>query len=417
MADIVITKSSEEPGVKHLKVEVPVEMVDAAEKKAATYYAKRVKLPGFRKGKVPHNVIKKKFPEAIQENVIRELVEASWKAALDQEDLEPIAEPQVKDLKLESGSPLTFQLSVAVKPELELSRIGGFKLTRKITSVTDAMVDMQLEAMQRQRAPWVPVEGEKPISGDLASFTITPIEDGEPLENNQYQVVLGEGQALPDIEDQIMRMVPEETGDAKVKFPDDFPDESKRGESRTIRVELHEVKRQQLPELTDEFAREVGDFDSVDALKSTVRSDLEAEARREGDAEVRRQLISEIETANAVEAPRPMVQRVMSAFAQAYQVPDDQLEKFASEFAPVAERQVKRDLIVDHIAEQQGLKATEEDLDDRIAEIAKKQDSDPGKVYASLEKAKRLTELERSITDEKVFKYLEEQSTITDETS
>jgi trigger factor len=417
MADIVITKSSEEPGVKHLKVEVPVEMVDAAEKKAATYYAKRVKLPGFRKGKVPHNVIKKKFPEAIQENVIRELVEASWKAALDQEDLEPIAEPQVKDLKLESGSPLTFQLSVAVKPELELSRIGGFKLTRKIVPVTDAMVDMQLEAMQRQRAPWVPVEGEQPISGDLASFTITPIEDGEPLENNQYQVVLGEGQALPDIEDQIMRMVPEETADAKVRFPDDFPDESKRGESRTIRVELHEVKRQQLPELTDEFAREVGDFDSVDALKSTVRSDLEDEARRDGDAEVRRQLISEIETANAVEAPRPMVQRVMSAFAQAYQVPDDQLEKFAAEFAPVAERQVKRDLIVDHIAEQQGLKATEEDLDDRIAEIAKKQDSDPGKVYASLEKAKRLTELERSITDEKVFEYLEAQSTTTDETS
>ena len=270
MADIVITKSSEEPGVKHLKVEVPVEMVDAAEKKAATYYARRVKLPGFRKGKVPHNVIKKKFPEAIKENVVRELVEASWKAALDQEDMEPIAEPQVKDLKLESGSPLTFQLSVAVKPELELSRIGGFKLTRKITSVTDAMAGMQLEAMQRQRAPWVPVEGEKPISGDLASFTITPIEDGEPLENNQYQVVLGEGQALPDIEDQIMRMVPEETGDAKVKFPDDFPDESKRGESRTIRVELHEVKRQQLPELTDEFAREVGDFDSVDTLKSVV---------------------------------------------------------------------------------------------------------------------------------------------------
>jgi trigger factor len=417
MADIVITKSSEEPGVKHLKVEVPVEMVDAAEKKAATYYAKRVKLPGFRKGKVPHNVIKKKFPEAIQENVIRELVEASWKAALDQEDLEPIAEPQVKDLKLESGSPLTFQLSVAVKPELELSRIGGFKLTRKIVPVTDAMVDMQLEAMQRQRAPWVPVEGEQPISGDLASFTITPIEDGEPLEDNQYQVVLGEGQALPDIEDQIMRMVPEETADAKVRFPDDFPDESKRGESRTIRVELHEVKRQQLPELTDEFAREVGDVDSVDALKSTVRSDLEDEARRDGDAEVRRQLISEIETANAVEAPRPMVQRVMSAFAQAYQVPDDQLEKFAAEFAPVAERQVKRDLIVDHIAEQQGLKATEEDLDDRIAEIAKKQDSDPGKVYASLEKAKRLTELERSITDEKVFEYLEAQSTTTDETS
>ncbi|UCD23277.1 MAG: trigger factor [Gemmatimonadota bacterium] len=417
MVDIVITQSGEEPGVKHLKVEVPVDMVNAAEKKAANYYAKRVKLPGFRKGKVPQNVIKKKFPEAIQENVIRELVEASWKAALDQEELEPIAEPQVKELKFESGAPLTFQMSVAVKPELELSRVGGFKLTRKIPSVTDAMVSTQLEEMQRQRAPWVPVEEDRPKKGDLASVTITPIENGEPQEGSQYQVVLGEGQALPDIEDQIMQMMPGETADAKVSFPDDFPDESKRGDSRTVRVELHEVKRQELPELTDEFAREVGDFDSLVALQSAVRSDLEAEARREGDAEVRRQLIDQIEAANSFEAPRPMVQRVMSAFAEAYQVPDDQLEKFAAEFAPVAERQVKRDLIVGHIAEKQGLKATEEDLDDRIAEIAKKQGSEPGKVYASLEKAKRLTELERSITDDKVFKYLEEQSTITDQTS
>jgi trigger factor len=276
---------------------------------------------------------------------------------------------------------------------------------------------MQLEEMQRQRAPWVPVEGEKPLKGNLASVTITPIENGEPQEGSQYQVVLGQGQALPDIEDQIMRMEAAETADAKIKFPDDFPDESKRGETRTVRVELHEVKRQELPELTDELAREVGDFDSLDALKATVRSDLETEAQREGDAEVRRQIIGEIEAANSFDAPRPMVQRVMSAFAEAYQVPDDQLENFASEFAPVAERQVKRDLIVGHIAEEHGLKATEEDLDDRIAEIAKKQNSDPGKVYASLEKAKRLTELERSITDEKVFKYLEEQSTITDETS
>ena len=417
MADILISQSSEEPGVKHLKVEVPVEMVDAAEKKAARYYAKRVKLPGFRKGKVPHNVIMKKFPDAIKDSVVRELVEESWKAALDQEELEPIAEPQVKDLKLQSGAPLTFQLSVAVKPELELSRVGGFKLTRKVASVTDAMVEMQLEELQRQRAPWVPLEGENPTKGDLASVTITPIEEGESQESKQYQVVLGEGQALPDIEDQIMRMKPDETTDAKVKFPEDFPDESKRGESRTVRIELHEVKRQQLPEVTDEFAREVGDFDSADALRTAVRSDLEADAKREGDAELRRMLISEIEAANEIEAPRPMVQRVMSAFAEAYQVPDDQLEKFAAEFAPVAERQVKRDLIVDHIAEREDLKATEEDLDDRIAEIAKKQNSEPGKVYASLEKAKRLTELERSITDEKVFKYLEEQSTITDETS
>ncbi|KPJ91266.1 MAG: hypothetical protein AMS18_09050 [Gemmatimonas sp. SG8_17] len=417
MAEIVITTSGEEPGVKTLKVEVPVERVATAEAKAAAYYAKRVKLPGFRKGKIPLAVIKKKFPDAIRENMIRDLVEESWKAALDQESLEPIAEPQVKDLKMEPGTPITFQLAVAVKPDLELGRIGGFKLTRNIAKVTDAMVEMQLDSMRRQRAPWAPVEDENPAPGDLVSVTITPLEDGEAQEGKQYQVVLGEGQALPDIEEQVIRMRPGETAEARVRLPDDFPDESKRGTERKIQVDLHEVKRQLLPDLNDEFAREVGDFDSVAALRAAVQSDLEAEARREGDMGVRQQLIDEIQAANGVEAPRPMVQRVMSAFAEAYQVADDKLEQFASEFAPVAERQVKRDLIVDHVAEKEGLKATEEDIDERIAEIAKQNKTEPGKVYASLQKSKRLNELERSITDEKVFKYLMEQSTIADKTT
>jgi trigger factor len=417
MAEIVVTRGSEEPGVKNLKVEVPVEVVDTAEKKAAAYYAKRVKLPGFRKGKVPLPVIRKKFSDGIRENVIRELVQESWKTALDQEDLKPIADPQIRDLKFESGIPLTFELSVAVKPELELGRVSGFNVTRKIPKVTDTMVEAQLEDLRRQRAPWVPVEGEKPAHGQLVSVTITPLEQGEPREGKQYQIVLGEGQALPDVEDRVMQMLPTETVDATVRFPDDFPDESKRGDERTVRIELHEVKRQDLPDLNDEFAQEVGDFDSAGALTSAVRDDLEAEARREGDAEVRRQLLEEIESANSVDAPRPMVQRVMSAFAEAYKVPDDQLEKFAAEFAPVAERQVKRDLIIDHIAEKESLKATEEELDSRIEEIAQRQNTDPSKVYSSLQKAKRMNELERSITEEKVFIYLMEQSTIVDETS
>ncbi|MEJ2238659.1 MAG: trigger factor [Gemmatimonadales bacterium] len=390
MPGIVVTRSSEEPGVKNLKVEVPVELVDTAEKKAASYYAKRVKLPGFRKGKVPLPVIRKKFSDAIRENVIRELVEESWKTALDQEDLQPIADPQIRDLKFEAGVPITFEMSVAVKPELELGRIGGFKIKRKIPKVTDAMVESQLEDLRRQRAPWVPVEGARPTPGQLVSVTITPLEQGEASEGKQYQIVLGEGQALPDIEERIMQMLPNEAVDAAVRFPD---------------------------EISDEFAREVGDFDSAQALTAAVREDLEADARREGDAEARRQLLEEIEAANSVEAPRPLVQRVMSAFAEAYKVPDERLEKFAAEFSPVAERQVRRDLIIDHVAEKESLKATEEDVDFRIEEIAKRQNTDPSKVYSSLQKAKRLNELERSITEEKVFNYLMEQSTIVDETS
>ena len=143
---------------------------------------------------------------------------------------------------------------------------------------------------------------------------------------------------------------------------------------------------------------------------------METEAGREADAALRSRLLEAIVEANSVEAPRPMVHRVLSAFAKAYEVPDDQVEKFTSEFTPVAEAQVRRDLIINHVAETNNLKATEEDVDDRVAEIAKKRKTEPGQVYASLQKANRLNEIEQSITEEKVFAHLLEQSTINEET-
>lgn len=413
--DIQVTKVGEEPGAATLRVEVPLERVQAAETESAQEFQKRAKLPGFRKGKVPLQVIRKKFQDAIRESVIRDLVEHGWKTAMDQEDLKPIAEPRVRDLKFEPGSPVSFEIQVEVKPEITLDRLGGFNVTRRAAPVTDAMVEDQLDELRRQKAPWVPLTDTKPSTGELVSVTIATITEGEPEEPRQYQLLLGTGQAIPDLEDRIMELAPEQTADATVRYPDDFPDESKRGQTRTVRITLHEVKRQELPELTDDLARELGDFDSVEQLTAAVRRDLETNATREADAAVRGELIEQIITANSLDAPRPLVQRLLSAYAQAYEVPDDQLEKFSAEFGPIAERQVRRDLILDHVAERESLAASEEDVDHRIEEIAEKRGSEPAQVYASLQKANQLRELERSLTEEKVFSYLLEQSTVTDE--
>ncbi len=415
MTEILITKTAEEPGTKSLKVEIPVPRVEAAENKAASVYAKRAKLPGFRPGKAPLSVIRQRFRQAIRESAIRELIDASWKAAIDQESLEPIAEPRIKDLKFDDGTPVTFELQVEVKPELALERLGGFTLQRRMRAISDVVVEEQLEELRRQKAPWVPVESGTPKTGEMVSVTIIPIEEGEPAEGKQYQVVLGQGQALPGIEDRIMGMTVGETADTTVQFPDDFPEEAKRGTAQVVRIVLHEVKRQDLPALDDDFAGEVGEFESLAELRAAIRNDMEAEARREADAELRGQLIEEIVGANQLEAPRAMVQRVLSAYASAYKVPDDQLERFATEFGPIAERQVKRDLVIDHVAEAHDLKSTEEDVDARVEEIAKQRNAQPGQVYASLQKADRLRELERSLTEERVFDFLLEQSTVTDE--
>jgi trigger factor len=414
MPDIIVTKTREEPGATSLRVEVAVERVRAAEEKATARYAKRVRLPGFRKGKAPPAVVRRRFYEAIREEVLRELIGESWKVALEQEKLKPIADPRVRNLRFEENSPVTFELLVEVKPELELPRLGGFKLVRKVPRVTDEMVDAQLEELRRRRAPWVPLAAE-PGPGDLVQVTLATLQGDEEKDVRRYELVLGEGRALPEIEERIRRMKPGETGEVEVRLPEDFPDPERRGELRRVRIVLHEAKRQELPPLDDAFAREIGDFDSLEELKRAVREDLEKEAVREAEAELRRQLMEQIVAANGVLAPRPLVDRLLALYAQAYEIPDSEIERFAAEFRPIAEAQVKRDLVIDHVAEKFGLGATAEEVDRRVAEIARRRNAEPERVYAYLEKAGRLRELKRSITEEKVFAYLLGQSTVTED--
>ena len=411
---IEIKKTAEEPGAKSFAVTVPIEQVRDAETRAAHSYQSRVRLPGFRKGKAPEAVIRKRFAEDIRQQALEDLVRASWTRALEQEALKPIAEPHIHNLKWEDGAPVTFEFHVEVKPELKLARLGGFTLKRTLRAVTEQHVDAQLADLLEQRAPWSPLTGEKPKPKDLVHVTIATREGGgtDVKDPQPYQLVLGEGRAIPDVEERIMALLPGESVDATVRFPDDFADEAKRGQTRDIRITLHEVKRQTLPPLDDAFAREVGDFDSVDALRRAVRADLERDAEREADAQVRAQLIEQIVAANQVAAPRPLVERATYVYAQAYSVPEDQWPKFATEFRPVAEAQVRRDLVLDHVVEAHGLKATEAELDEKVQALAAQRQMPAAQLYASLEKAKRLRDLERGLTEEKAFTFLLSQSTV-----
>jgi len=412
MPDIVVKKTHAEPGETSLAVTVPPESVRAAEERATRAYQQRARLPGFRPGKAPAAVVRKKFAEDIRQQALQELVQESWRAAVEQEKLKPIADPHIHNLKWEEGAPVTFELHVEVKPELKLERLGGFRLTRTAPAVTEAQVDAQLNELREQRAPWTPVLGEKPKSKDLVHVTIATREGTDAKDPQPYQLVLGEGRAIPDVEERIMGLVPGETVDATVRFPDDFAEEAKRGQTRDVRITLQEVKQQQLAELDDAFAREVGDFESLAALRQAVTEDLRKEAERDADAKVRAELIEQIVSANTVTAPRPLVERALYVYAQAYGVPEERWPKFAEEFRPVAEAQVRRDLVLDHVMDAQQLRATEAELDQRIQELAERRGMAPGQLYASLEKAKRLRDVERSITEEKVFAFLLSQSTV-----
>jgi trigger factor len=412
MSEITITKTSEDAASKALRVTVPVEQVHAAEQRAISEYGRRAKVPGFRPGKTPEGVVRKRFGAAIKQWVLEEVIRDSWEKARTEENLKPINDPSVRNLKFEDGQPVEFEFLVEVKPEITLARTGGFTVTRRVPPVTDTMVTEQLDQMREQKAAWLPVEGQAPVPGQMVHIEVASIEDGETKEPQTYNVVLGQGQALPALEEHVLSLKPGESADVDVKFPDDHPDPSRRGQSRRVHVTLHEVKRQELPLLDDAFAKEVGDFEDVAALTAAVRTDLERGAEREADAGVREQLLRQIIEANSVPAPESLVHRALHALLHAYRVPHEREQAFYDEFRPVAVGQVQRELVIAAVAEANKLTATEDEIDERVAKIAASRGASPAQVYASLEKAKRLDELARSITEEKVFGLLQSQSTI-----
>lgn len=409
---IQITATKAEGAERRLQVAVPAARVADARNKAAARVAKQVRVPGFRPGKAPAAMVKKQFAQAIDQEAVDLLLREAFEAVLEQEKLDLATQPHAHDVKFGEDESLSFELHCEVRPTIELAKLEGFRVMRPKSDVTDDMVQEQLDRLLEQRATWTPVEG-KPSEGDLVTVTLATAEDdGTIPEGREYRLVMGAGQAIAGIEELVLSMSIGETKEQPVKWPEDFPDEAQRGKTKPVRATLSEIKKKSVPALDDAFAAEMGDFASLDALKETIRKDVGDNLVREADAAARTQLLDEIVTANPFDLPPSWVKQMIQAYAEAYRIPQEEILKFADEIKGMAERQVRRDLIIDTLAEKHSLVATEADVDAKVAEMAEKRGEDAGKTYAALQKAGRLRELERGITEERVFAWLLERNTI-----
>jgi len=374
-----------------------------------------VNLKGFRKGRVPKAMMATRFPGALRQEALDRLINDAYRKALAAENLHPISEGQLEDLQYEPKQDLRFSIAFDVQPQIDLGRLGGFTIERPGTRVTDEHVAEILRNLQRQNGAWTPVEAGKAADGDLVSVRIRRLDGESAGEAKDYEFALGEGQAIPDIEAAIKTLAPSETGEFTVTFPPDFPDEKRRGEQERIEVTLVARKALDVPPLDDALARQVGGFETLDALKARVREDLERDAADQAEAVVRGHLLDLLVEANPFEVPRTMVDRYgQTVLGDQHGLAKERLAEVMESIRPEAERAVKRLLLVERVAQTQALEATEEDLDHRIHEIAGKSGSTPEKIYASFQKAGRLGALEREITERKVFDFLKKQSTITD---
>ena len=410
--DITITPKKAEGVERLLQVTVPVKDVEAVEERTARKYATQARLPGFRAGKAPAAMVRKKFAEQIRQETIEAVVREAYEAVLTQEKLQPIAQPHIHDLSFKTGEPLSFELHVEVRPEITLAKLTGFSVARTVKAIGEVEVDAQVEQLRDQRASWSPESG-KPMPGDQVTVELgTAGDGGEMGELKEYRLELGTGQAIAGIEELIMEATPGQSVERLVKWPDDFPNEAERGKTKLARALLKEVKRKSMPALDDAFAREAGDFEDLAALRRTVEADLRRHAEMDADAEWRSALLEQLLAANPFDVPNAWVAKLVEGYANMYGIPEGEQGKFAGEFRPLAERQVRRDLVVETLATREQLTATEADIDAKVDEMATTRGTDAGKLYASLEKAGRLRDLERQITEDRVFAWLRERNPV-----
>jgi trigger factor len=412
---------------RRLSITVPADRVSRTRGTVTDRIARSAKIPGFRKGKLPSSIVEKRFGPTIEQETVDRSIQEAYREALEAEGLTPISQGRIDRIEYERGQDLTFEVELEIRPELELGRVSGFNLTRPAAEVNDEDIDAVLERLREERGTWESADpGARPDYGDQVTVDITALEAAEEGAEEEgarsYRFLIGEGQAIPDVEQAILTLAPGEESEFAVRFPDDFPDETRRGQEQKLRIKLNEVQRRVLPEIDDEMAKAVGDFENLGALRERVRADLETDVRQRADSEVRRQLIDFILEANPFGVPSSMVDRYLDYMTghsheegekhDHSPEQEEQIAKYRESLRPQAEWALKRTLIVEHVAEREGLTATQDEIDAKVEELATARDRSPGEVWLQLEKSGQLEMLEREITQDKVFDFLLGQNTV-----
>ena len=404
-----------------LSITVPRERVARVRRSVTSQLAGSVRLPGFRKGKLPESLLEKQFGASIEQQTLDRVIQEGYREALDQGGFQPISQGEVQNVRYEGKeSDVTFDVHFEVQPALHLARTGGFVVPRPSEEVGEADVDQVLERLRTRHSTLQPVEGRGPQVGDDVTVEITAL-DQEGAEPQPYQFALGEGQAIPGIEEAILSLAVDEERDFHIEFPEDFPQEEQAGKTQHMRIRLVQVQKRELPALDDAFAAQASAHDTLDALRAEVREQLRHEASHRAESGVRETLIGQIVEANPIDVPDSMVARYLDyMMGERDGTPkrtrtaeqEEQFSRFRDLMRPQAETALRRMMVVEHLADREGLRATADEVDERVEKIAQAQGPSPSDVWLELEKRGQLQGLEGEITEDKVFGWLRQQNTV-----
>ena len=398
---------------RKLTITIPPERVGRARAAERKRLGKRVRIKGFRRGKIPTDVIEQRYSEFLDEHVRSVLVEEAYREAVDETELRPAGAAHITNVQYAPGERLTFQAEFEIMPSVKLDRVGGFKIKRALAPVTDEEVSQILDGIRSEHADWNAID-RSPKDGERVSVAIEPLPDpdSEPTgEARPYQFVIGSGEALEDVEKAITELSPGQAGAFEVTFVAEG--EEAASEKRRLHIRLDTVEEQVLPELDDDLAALAGDFEDLAALEAAVRSDLARHHEEEAESGVRSDLMQAVLDANPFAVPHALVDRYLDQMIQAPEGADPQkVGEARAELAPLAEGRIREQLVLDRIIEREDLQASDEEVREEIQRLAEIRGISTQDLRRRLAPEGGIEAVGRNLAVEKVFAYLKGESEI-----
>jgi trigger factor len=409
---------------RRLAVEAPVDVVTQEWERAYGRVQKRATLPGFRRGRVPRSLVKLHFADDVRREVAEHLIPDVYRQALSEARIDPVNEPDLQDLKLEEGAPLSFTAVVEVKPAIALGEYRGVEIQHSPAPVTEADVDEALERMRDQNAQFRSVE-RAAGPGDLVvvDYTLAP-QDHEPTTATGHHFLVGGGTVLPEIDAATVGMHAGETREVPLRFADDHRMETLRGKAGSATLKLAEVKEKILPALDDEFAKTLGEFETLEALRTEVRRQLEARREAESRQALDDKIVDALLSRHEFGVPEAMVMRQVAHHVEHTRErlrrqgvdPDGvqwDYDKILRELRPGAERAVRRALLLEAIAEREVLAPADADVEAEVEKLARAAQRPAAAVRRMMEKSGDLESLRHGLRERKTLDLLIEHARVT----
>ena len=424
----VVNDAKKQDGVKReISVEIPAEEVSRETETIVQKYQKVARLPGFRAGHVPASIIRQRFKEDLKSDVVEALVPRYFRKEAEKQGLIPVSQPQVTDLHIHDGEPLRFKASFEIMPEIKVEGYKELRADHPEIVVKDEEVEEALNSVREQHATFTSVEGRPLAEGDFAQASMDgrpkdTDDKTQPVHMDEVLIEIGGKNTVPEFTENLRGA---NAGDEKsfdVSYPEDSNDKRLAGKTFVYTVKIQAIKQKSLPELNDDFAKELGEFTSVDQVRKQIRDNMEAERKHTAEREAKDKLVAELVKRNDFEVPESLIDRqidlrlergLRALAAQGMKMEDMKkmdLPRLRAGQRDQAVQDVKSSLLLERIAEMEKIEAGEDEVNHELEALAQQTKQTPEAVRARLTQDGGLDRIRNRIRSEKTLDFLYHQS-------